>query len=205
MICRLLKALGRGNITPRKIGYLLGYAQTFERSGTNVEFEFAHTDQSDLHQAVAAAHKFGLVQWRPAARLSQWNQRRSRCICGSAKSCRPRLDLSPLTATTAAGSRQTFPRLTGPCCQTVAFAYHLGLSQSIGLRYSDYREDPYPGAAFAPRLRHRRRRLRPDSPPPPASPYRSCKGFSGEPSCLYFSLFTHVVVYIQIQHELVVS
>ncbi len=38
------KGLGKGNKTPRKIGYLLGYAEAFDRSGTDVALEYAHTD-----------------------------------------------------------------------------------------------------------------------------------------------------------------
>ncbi len=40
------KGINQGNSTPRKIGYLLGYAQVFPRSGTDAAIEYAHTDRA---------------------------------------------------------------------------------------------------------------------------------------------------------------
>ena len=141
------KGLGKGNVTPRKIGYLLGYTEAFERTGTEVVLEYAHTDKqtytklpplptslawysADLPLGYPSGTNGSQVFLRLGQRLSS------------------RLDVS-LEGRDRQRASADFP---SPNARAVdlAFAYHLGLSQSIGLRFSDYREDPYPGPALPP-------------------------------------------------------
>ncbi len=141
------KGLGKGNVTPRKIGYLLGYAQTFERTGTDAELEYAHTDRQtytklpplptslawysgDLPIGYPSGTDADQVYLRLGQKLSS------------------RLDLSA----DGYNRRRVSGDFPAPQASAVdlALAYHLGLSQSIGLRFSDYREDSYPGAVLPP-------------------------------------------------------
>ncbi len=141
------KGLGKGNVTPRKIGYLLGYAQAFERTGTDAVLEFAHTDQQTYTRLPPLPT--GLAWYSgdlPLGYPSGTDANQVYLRLGQKLSSR--LDVS------ADGyDRQ---RVTGnfPAPQAsavnLALAYHLGLSQSVGLRFSDYREDPYPGPALPP-------------------------------------------------------
>lgn len=141
------KGLGKGNVTPRKIGYLLGYAQAFARSGTDVALEYAHTDRqtytrlpplptslawynSDLPLGYPSGTNANQVSLRLGQKLSS------------------RLDVSA----DGYDRRRVSGDFPAPEARAVdlALAYHLGLSQSVGLRFSDYREDPYTGAALPP-------------------------------------------------------
>ena len=135
------KGLGKGNKTPRKIGYLLGYARTFERSGTDLVLEYAHTDRElytklsplptslswfvgDLPQGHPLGPNGNEVFLRLGQRLS------------------PRLDVS-LEARDRRRASADFPAVRASALD-LALAYHLSAAQSVGLALSQYREDPYP-------------------------------------------------------------
>ena len=141
------KGLGKGNITPRKIGYLLGYAQNFERSGTNVVLEFAHTDRQTYTKLPPLPTS---LAWYsddlPIGYPSGTNADQLYLRLGQKLSSR--LDVSA----DGYDRRRVSGDFPAPQSRAVdlALAYHLGLSQSIGLRFSDYREDPYPGAVLPP-------------------------------------------------------
>ncbi len=141
------KGLGKGNITPRKIGYLLGYADNFPRTGTNVVLEYAHTDRQtytklpplptslawfngDLPLGYASGTNGNQVYLRLGQRLS------------------PRFDLS-VEGRDRRRASADFPAVNARALD-LAVAYHLGLAQSIGVRYSLYNEDPYPGGVSLP-------------------------------------------------------
>ncbi len=141
------KGLGKGNITPRKIGYLLGYAQTFARSGTDVELEFAHTDRQTYTKLPPLPTSLAWYSGDlPIGYPSGTNANQVYLRLGQKLSSR--LDLSA----DGYNRRRTSADFPAPQARAVdvAFAYHLGLSQSIGLRFSDYREDPYPGSVLPP-------------------------------------------------------
>ena len=141
------KGLGKGNVTPRKIGYLLGYAQAFSGSGTDVVLEFAHTDQQTYTKlpplpTSLAWYNGGL----PLGYPSGTNANQVYLRLGQKLSSR--LDVSA----DGYNRRRVSGDFPAPQARAVdlALAYHLGLSQSIGLRFSDYREDPYPGGVLPP-------------------------------------------------------
>ena len=158
------KGLGKGNVTPRKIGYLLGYADVFARSGTDFALEYAHTDQQTYTKlpplpTSLAWYNAGLPLGYPSG--TNGNQVYARL----GQRLAPRVELS-LDGYNRQRTTTAFPAVTATAVD-VAFAYRLGLSQSIGLRYSDYRQHPVSLRRHpAPRLRQRRRRLRPARPPP---------------------------------------
>ena len=141
------KGLGRGNITPRKIGYLLGYADTFARSGTNVVLEYAHTDRQTYTKLpplpISLAWYNGDL---PIGYPSGTNGNQVYLRVGQRLS--PRLDFS-IDGYDRKRASADFPAVNSRALD-LALAYHLGLSQSIGLRYSDYHEDPFPGALLPP-------------------------------------------------------
>ncbi len=139
------KGLGKGNITPRKIGYLLGCADTFTRSGTDFALEYAHTDRETYTKlpplpTSLASIDGGLPQGYPIGpngnevflRIGQ----RLAARLNFAVEARDRVRVS-----------DDFP---APHERAVDLnlAYHLGAAQSIGLRYDDYWEDPYTGPAL---------------------------------------------------------
>ncbi len=141
------KGLGKGNVTPRKIGYLLGYAQTLARSGTDIELEYAHTDQQTYTKlpplpTSLAWYSGGL----PLGYPSGTNADQVYLRLGQKLSSR--LDLSA----DGYDRRRVSGDFPAPEAHAVdlALAYHLGLSQSVGLRFSDYREHAYPGPALPP-------------------------------------------------------
>ena len=141
------KGLGKGNITPRKIGYLLGYAQSFERSGTNFVLEYAHLDRQTYTKLPPLPVSLALYNGDlPIGYPSGTNSNQVYVRLGQKLSSR--LDLS-VEGRDRRRASLDFPAVTARALD-IAVAYHLGQSQSIGLRYSDYSEDPYPGAALPP-------------------------------------------------------
>ncbi len=141
------KGLGRGNVTPRKIGYLLGYADVFARSGTDFVIEYAHTDQQTYTKLPPlptglAWYNAGLPLGYPSG--TNGNQVYARV----GQRVTPRLELS-LDGYNRPRASAAFPAVTSSAVD-VAVAYRLGASQSIGLRYSDFRESPYPDGVTLP-------------------------------------------------------
>lgn len=141
------KGLGKGNITPRKIGYLLGYADTLARSGTSFAVEYAHTDRQTYTKlpplpTSLAWYNGDLPLGYPSG--TNGNQIYARLN----QRVTPRLELS-VDGYNRRRASADFPAVTASAVD-LAVAYRLGVSQSIGLRYSDYRENPYPGAVLPP-------------------------------------------------------
>jgi hypothetical protein len=141
------KGLGKGNITPRKIGYLLGYADVFARSGTNFVVEYAHTDRQTYTKLPPLPTSLAWYNGSlPIGYPSGTNGNQIYARLGQRLT--PRVELS-LDGYNRPRASADFPAVTASAVD-VAVAYRLGASQSIGLRYSDYRETPYPGAFLPP-------------------------------------------------------
>ncbi len=141
------KGLGKGNVTPRKIGYLLGYADTLARSGTSFAVEYAHTDKQTYTKlpplpTSLAWYNGDLPLGYPSG--TNGNQIYARLN----QRVTPRVELS-LDGYNRRRASADFPAVTASAVD-FALAYRLGQSQSIGLRYSNYRENPYPGAVLPP-------------------------------------------------------
>ena len=141
------KGLGKGNVTPRKIGYLLGYADALARFGADFVVEYAHTDQQTYTKlpplpTSLAWYNGGLPLGYPSGTngnqvYGRLNQRLT-----------PRVELS-VDGYNRQRSSISFPAVTASAVD-LAVAYRLGQSQSIGLRFSDYRENPYPYGVTLP-------------------------------------------------------
>ncbi len=141
------KGLGKGNVTPRKIGYLLGYADTLARSGTNFVVEFAHTDQQTYTRLPPLPTSLAWYNGDlPIGYPSGTNGNQVYARLGQRVT--PRVELS-LDGYNRQRSSINFPAVTASAVD-LALAYRLGLSQSIGLRFSDYRENPYPYGVLPP-------------------------------------------------------
>ncbi|MGI4789020.1 MAG: hypothetical protein ACRYFS_09240 [Janthinobacterium lividum] len=139
------KGLGKGNITPRKIGYLLGYAQTFDRSGTDLVLEYAHTDQQTYTKVLPLPTSLAWFNGDlPIGYPSGTNGNQVYARLGQRLTSR--LDLS-LEGRDRQRASADFPAVNARSLD-LGLAYHLGVSQSIGFQYSDYHEDPYPGAVL---------------------------------------------------------
>ena len=141
------KGLGRGNVTPRKIGYLLGYADVFARSGTDFVVEYAHTDRQTYTKLPPLPTSLAWYSGDlPLGYPSGTNGNQIYARLG--QTLTPRLALS-VDGYNRRRASADFPAVTSSAVD-LALAYRLGLSQSVGLRYSDYRENPYPGASLPP-------------------------------------------------------
>ena len=141
------KGLGKGNITPRKIGYLLGYSQSFPRTGTQLVLEYAHTDRQTYTKLPPLPTPLAWFSGDlPLGYPSGTNGNQVYVRLGQRLS--PRLDFS-LDARDRRRASADFPAVTARALD-LALAYHLGASQSVGLRYSDYSEDPFPGLRLPP-------------------------------------------------------
>lgn len=132
-------SLGQGNRVPRKVAYLLGYAQSFPRSGTDAVLEYAHTDRATYTDQFSELAWFtdGLPNAMPVGPN------------GNEVFLRIGQRLTPkLSSFIALRDRHrvsdTFPAPTDRSVD-LGLDYHLGASRSIGLQYSDYREDPFTG------------------------------------------------------------
>jgi len=141
------KGLGVGNKTPRKIAFILGYADVFARSGTDLVLEFTHTDRqlyTRVPPAVPALATFrdGLPLGDPVGPNGNEVYVRLGQRLGT------RLDFSAEARDRRRASAD-FPAVRASALD-LALAYHLGASQSVGLAYSLYREDPYPGLVLGP-------------------------------------------------------
>ena len=128
-----------GNKVPRKIGYLLGYGQVFPTSGTDVVLEYAHIDRATYTDQFAELAWFDgdLPQGSPVGP----NGREVYARVGQRLT--PKLDLSAAFRDRRRVAND-FPAPTSRSLD-LGLAYHLSAAQSVGLQYSDYREDAYTG------------------------------------------------------------
>ncbi len=141
------KGFGAGNKTPRKIAYLLGYADSFPRSGTDLVLEFTHTDR-ELYTRVPPAVP-ALATFRDGLPLGDpIGPNGNEVFLRLGQRLTPRLEFS-FEGRDRRRASADFPAVRASALD-LAFAYHLGAAQSVGLTYSDYREDPYPGPSLAP-------------------------------------------------------
>lgn len=128
-----------GNKVPRKIGYLLGYGQVFPTSGTDVVLEYAHMDRATYTDQFAELAWFDgdLPQGHPVGP----NGREVFVRVGQRLT--PKFDLSAEFR----DRRRVASDFPAPTSRSLdlGLAYHLSTAQSVGLRYSDYREDAYTG------------------------------------------------------------
>ena len=133
--------------TPRKIGYLVGYADVFPRSGTDVVLEFAHTDRETYTRVPPAVPP--LASFRDDLPLGHpIGPNGNEVFVRLGQRLAPRLDLS-VEARDRRRASADFPAVRASALD-LALAYHLGASQSVGLAYSQYREDPSPGPILPP-------------------------------------------------------
>ena len=141
------KGLGVGNKTPRKIAYLLGYADAFARSGTDLVLEFTHTDR-ELYTRVPPAVP-ALATFRDGLPLGHpVGPNGNEIYVRLGQRLGPRLDFSAEGRDRRRASAD-FPAVRASAID-LALAYHLGAAQSVGVAYSIYREDPYPGIVLGP-------------------------------------------------------
>ena len=141
------KGLGAGNKTPRKIGYLLGYADVFARSGTDIALEFTHTDREVYTRLPPSSP--ALASFRADLPLgSPVGPNGNEVFVRLGQRLTPRLDFS-FEARDRRRAAADFPAVRASALD-LALAYRLGAAQSLGLTYSRYREDPYPGPALPP-------------------------------------------------------
>ncbi len=139
--------LGLGNKTPRKIAYLLGYADAFARSGTDVVLEFTHADR-ELYTRVPPAIPT-LASFRDGLPLGDpIGPNGNEVYLRLGQRLAPRLDLSAEGRDRRRASAD-FPAVRASALD-VSLAYHLSAARSVGLSYDFYREDPYPGLVLAP-------------------------------------------------------
>ncbi len=154
------KGLGLGNNTPRKLAYLVGYAQVFPRSGTDAVLEYNRTDRATFTDAESELAWFDndLPQGSPVGP-------NGREVFGRiGQKLGPKLDI----AVEARDRRRVANDFPAPNQRAidVLVGYRLAPSRSLGLRLSDYREEPFVGqtssvpgqfggAAYGQRLRRR--------------------------------------------------
>ncbi len=153
--------LGQGNNVPRKIAYLVGYAQAFPRSGTDTVLEYNRTDRATFTDSFApelAWFDNDLPQGSPVGP-------NGREIFGRiGQKLGQKLDI----ALEARDRRRVASDFPAPNQRSVdvLLGYRLAPTRSLGLRLSDYREDPFTGqsssvpgqfggAAYGQRLRRR--------------------------------------------------
>ncbi len=124
---------------PRKVAYQVGYAQAFPRSGTDAVVEYAHADRATYTDQFAELAWFtdGLPNALPVG------------PDGNEVFARVGQRLSPkLSSFVSFRDRRrvqdNFPAPTDRALD-LGLDYHLGASRSVGLQYSDYREDPFTG------------------------------------------------------------
>jgi hypothetical protein len=140
------KGFGLGNTVPRKLCYLVGYNQTIRATGTTAVVEFIHADPQTytklpVNQAPLAWFADDLplgdqigpngeeVFTRLGQRLGRLNLAVEGAIRRRAYSDFPSPNIGLLDA---------------------EIAYSVSESQSVALRYADFRENPYPGAVTIP-------------------------------------------------------
>ncbi len=153
--------LGQGNNVPRKVAYLIGYAQSFPKSGTDTVLEYNHTDRATFTDGTApelAWFDNDLPQGSPVGPNGREIFGRIGQKLGS------KLDIA-LEARDRRRVADDFPAPNQRAID-VLLGYRLGFSRSLGLRLSDYREEPFAGqspsvpgqfggAAYGQRLRRR--------------------------------------------------
>ena len=127
--------------TPRKVGFLAGYAQTFPRSGTDAVLEYRRNDRAFYTDAqpeldwfkgdLPMASSVGPNGREVFGRLGQRVGRN--------------LDI----ALELRDRRRVANDFPAPSQRSIdlLFGYRLGVSRSLGLRLTDYREDPFTGTS----------------------------------------------------------
>ena len=141
----------------------MGYADAFARSGTDLVVEFTHSDR-ELYTRVPPAVP-ALATFRDGLPLGDpVGPNGNEVYLRLGQRLGPRLDITAEGRDRRRASAD-FPAVRASALD-VALAYHLGAAQSVGLAYSVYREDPYPGLALGPGSGTGGRGLRRDSAPP---------------------------------------
>jgi hypothetical protein len=133
--------LGAGNNTPQKLGYLVGYAQAFLETGTDAVVELSHEDRATYTDATAPALAWfssNLVQGYPTG--PNGTEIYARVGQRFAKKFTAAVDYDD--------RRRGVDDLPAPDWQSVdvSVSYRLQTTESVGLSYSDYREDAYNGS-----------------------------------------------------------
>ncbi len=152
--------LGFGNNVPRKIAYLVGYAQSFPKSGTDAVLEYNRSDRTTFTDSEPELAFFDndLPQGNPVGPNGREIFGRIGQRLGA------KLDI----AVEARDRRRVADDFPAPNQRAidVLLGYRLAPSRSLGLRLSDYREEPFAGqspsvpgqfggAAYGQRLRRR--------------------------------------------------
>ena len=137
---------GQGNKTPRKIGYLLGYADAFARSGTDVVLEYRPHRTARLTPSCRRCRPAWLRSGPICRSAILSAPMATRSSCGWASGW-PRAWTSPSRAATAAARPPTSPPSAPPRWIWPWPTISARPSRSA-CAYSEYREDPYPGAVL---------------------------------------------------------
>ena len=136
-------SISLGNKVKRKVGYLVGLDQTFPASGTSVAAEYARTDPGTYSKTAAGREPLSwFVSDLPIGHPIGSNGQEVFGRLGQRLSSR--LDLA-LTGTVRRRIDSSFPA-PNDTLVTAALAYHVNANQSVGVRFADFREDPYNGA-----------------------------------------------------------
>jgi len=136
-------AISLGNKVRRKVGYLVGLDQTFPSSGTSIAAEYARTDPRTYTKPDLGREPLGwFVADLPIGHPVGSNGQEIFGRLGQRLTSR--LDLA-LTGTVRRRIDSSFPA-PNDTLLTAALAYHASQSQSVALRFADFREDPYNGA-----------------------------------------------------------
>lgn len=134
--------LGLGNHVPRKVGYLVGAAGKLKSSGTDGVVEYMHSDPATFTKADAGIEPLGwFYDGLPLAHPAGPNASEIYARLGQA--------ISPRWSVAVDGRRRVRINDSFPAPDVrelnAAVTYHLTTAASVGVRYSDFREDPFPG------------------------------------------------------------
>lgn len=137
------KGLGLNYKVPRKIGYSVGAAGRLKSTGTDVVVEYMHADATTYTKVEAGRESLGwFYDGLPLAHPAGPNANELFVRLG--QSFGPHWDVA------VSGLRRVrvSESLPAPNARSVdaSVTYHLDPRTSIGLRYSDYHEDPHNGA-----------------------------------------------------------
>jgi hypothetical protein len=136
------KGLGLGNHVPRKVAYLVGAAGKIRSSGTDGVIEYMHADPRAFTKAQAGIEPLGwFYDGLPLAHPAGSNASEIYGRLGQAISSRWSMAVD---ARRRVRIDDSFP---APSVRELgaAVTYHLTPAASVGVRYSDFREDPFPG------------------------------------------------------------
>ncbi len=136
--------LGKGNNVPRKIAYTIGYARVFPQTGTDAVLEFNHTDRATFTDVEAELARF----YRDLPQSSPVGPNGNELFLRIGQRIGARLDI----AVEARDRRRVASDFPAPNARSVdiLLGYRLSRAQSLGLRLSDYREDPFTGVTDSP-------------------------------------------------------